>query len=308
MPRAPLVSVVVAVHNGSQLVGECIASVLRQSHDALELLVVDDGSTDDTVRVVGEWSRRDARVKLLRIEHAGQALALNAGIAAAQGAYIARIDHDDLWHRERLKQQIAWLDRDGLDVGGAWVRKFGDEQGVMRFPLGHEAIRWEALFTCPILDSASLFRGDVLRQHPYPPSAVVRTEMVQLLRLLPRYRFGNLPRVLARYRFHVGQKTRRLAALARYRQRQLQEQHFAEICPEAGARERATFAVAIGDGPLRREELLPVADLFLHRLAPADPEARWRLLQQWRRLVVERAEPDVAAILRHHLDGAFLTR
>jgi hypothetical protein len=306
MSTPPFVSVVMAVYNGADLIGETLASVLAQSHAALELLVVDDGSTDATAAVVGEWARQDMRVKLLPRGRAGQALALNEGIAASRGAYIARVDHDDLWHRDRLKAQLAWMERERLDVCGSWVRKIGDASGVMRFPRGHEAIKYETLFTCPILDSASLFRGSVLREHPYPESAVVRTEMVQLLRLLPEYRFGNLPRVLADYRIHAGQKTRRLGALAVYRQRQLQQQHFAQIVPDATAEEKATFALVTAAGPLGRHELLALCELFVRRLRPADPEARQRILRHWRALTARGTEKRLYEALRDRLDDHFL--
>jgi glycosyltransferase involved in cell wall biosynthesis len=302
----PLVSVVMAVHNGADLIGESISSVLAQSHQAFELLVVDDGSTDATAGFVAEWARRDRRVKLLPRSHAGQALALNEGIAAAQGLFIARIDHDDLWHKDRLKAQLAWRKPEGLDVCGSWVRRIGEGRGVIRFPRRHEAIRHEALFTCPILDSASLFRGDVLRENLYPESAIVRTEMVQLVRLLPRYRFGNMPRILAHYRMHRAQKTNRLAGLAAYRQRQLQEQLFSTLFPEADAPERATFALVAGNDPLGREELLAIADLFVRRLRSPDAEARQRVLLHWRRLIAQRAKKGLGEALRDHLEDEFL--
>ena len=306
MPAPPFVSVIMAVYNGADLVGETIASVLAQSHEALELLVVDDGSTDATAVVVSEWARRDRRVKLLPRGHAGQAIALNDGIAASQGAYIARVDHDDLWHRDRLTAQLAWMKRERLDVCGTWVRKIGEGRGVMRFPRGHEAIKYETLFTCPILDSASLFCGSVLREHPYPESAIVRTEMVQLLRLLPKYRFGNLRRVLADYRIHAGQKTRRLAALALYRQRQLQEQHFASMFPDVTNYEKATFALVAGEGTLDRKELLAIAELFVRRLRPPDAEARRRIVLHWRALTARRAERSLSQALGGYVDDSFL--
>lgn len=303
---APLVSVVLAVHNGATLIEETIASVLAQTHEALELLIVDDGSTDATAKIVRRWARSDSRVKLLERGHAGQALALNEGIAAAQGDDIARIDHDDLWHRERLKAQRAQMAAEGIDVCGSWVRRIGDARGVVRFPRGHEAIRYEALFACPILDSATLFRGDVLRRHPYPASAVVRTEMVQLLRLLPRYRIANLPRILARYRSHAGQKTKRLLALAAYRQRQLQEQHFVQMFPDSDADERAVFALATGAGRLERDDLARIADLFIRRLRSPDAEARERMVRHWRRLIRRSADGATAQALRDRVDTAFL--
>jgi glycosyltransferase involved in cell wall biosynthesis len=306
MGAPPLISVVMAVHDGASLLDETIGSVLAQSHERLELLVVDDGSTDGTAEIVRDRMRRDRRVTLLEGGHSGQALALNHGILAAQGPYIARIDHDDLWHRDRLAAQLEHMHRERVDVCGCWARRIGDAHGLIRFPRGHEAIRYEALFTCPILDSATLFAGDVLRANPYPESAVVRTEMVQLLRLLPDHRFANLPRALASYRIHAGQKTKRLAGLAVYRQRQLQQQHFAQLVPDATAEERATFALVADGSALAEEELLRIADLFVRRLRPADGEARRRIAFHWRRLVARRAPSGSVRALRHHLDAALL--
>ena len=134
----------------------------------------------------------------------------------------------------------------------------------------------------------------------------MRQEMVQLVRLLGRYRFGNMPRILAQYRMHGGQKTKRLAALAAYRQRQLQQQHFGTMFPDAGAEERATFALTTSYEPLGREELLALADLFVRRLRSHDSEARQCLLLRWRRLTAQRAEPGLAQALKHYLDNEFL--
>lgn len=304
--RPPLVSVIMAVHNGANFIDETVASVLAQSHQALELLVVDDGSTDATRHLVGQWAQRDRRVKLLERGHAGQALALNEGILEAQGAYLARIDHDDLWHRDRLTAQIVHMTDNCLDVCGSWVRRIGDAGGVIRFPCGHEAIRYEALFTCPMLDSATLFRGNVLREYPYPPSAVVRTEMVQLLHLLPRYRIANLSRVLAYYRIHPSQKTKRLVALAAYRQRQLQMQHFVQLVPQSDADERSLFDLAVGNAPLERDELVRIGDLFVRRLRPSDREVCERVVLHWRRLVSRCADAEAIEGLRDRLDSDFL--
>jgi hypothetical protein len=295
-----------AVHNGASHVGETIASVRAQSHDLWELLVVDDGSSDGTAPIVRDWTRRDRRVRLLERAHSGQALALNQGILAAQGRYIARVDHDDLWHPDKLKAQLAYMQQTRVDVCGAWVRRIGDAHGLIRFPIGHEAMRYEALFTCPILDSATLFLADVLRENPYPPSALVRTEMVQLLRLLPQYRFANLPRALASYRMHATQKTKRLAGLAVYRQRQLQQAHFAQLVPDANSEEREVFALVADSAPLAEEDVLRIAELFVRRLRSDDLEARQRVTLHWRRLVARRAPARSARTLRRRMDVSLL--
>ena len=283
---SPLVSVVMAVYNGADFITESIASVLAQSHDRLDLIIVDDGSSDTTLSIVEHWIKRDRRVRLLKRPHLGHAQALNAGIAAADGAFIARIDHDDLWHRRKLEIQLAFMQQRAVDVCGTWVRRFGSISGVIRFPKSHEAIRYETLFSCPILDSATVFRGDILRSHPYPAAAIVRQELTQLVRLLPAYCFANVPRYLCDYRFHPGQKTQRFAAMIWYRHADLCRQHFLAMFPDAPAGDIETLERirATAKAPLNRAELAAVGRFFVRYLHPDHEEVKQRTRHKWRRL------------------------
>src|SRR5208282_928050 len=109
LSSSPLVSVVMAVYNGADFIVESIASVLAQSHHRLDLIIVDDGSNDATLSIAAHWMARDRRVRVLKRPHLGHAQALNAGISVADGAFIARIDHDDLWHERKLELQLAFM-------------------------------------------------------------------------------------------------------------------------------------------------------------------------------------------------------
>ena len=283
---SPLVSVVMAVYNGADFVAESIASVLAQTYAHLELIIVDDGSNDATLSIVEHWLRSDPRVRVLARPHLGHAQALNAGIAIADGAFIARIDHDDLWHERKLEIQLPFMQQRDVDVCGSWVRRFGAARGMIRFAQSHEAIRYETLFTCPILDSATLFRGDLLRAHPYPPEAIVRQELTQCVRLLPAFRFANLPRHLCDYRIHPGQKTQRFGAMILYRQVELGRQHFLTMYPDASADEIAIFERirTTTKSPLNRAELAAAGQFFARYLHPEHKEAKQRMRRRWRRL------------------------
>lgn len=103
----PLVSVVVPTHNGQRFIVDTLASLLAQTHSQLEILVVDDGSTDATPDLVGKI--RDARLKQLSQPNGGVSSARNAGTAQAQGAFIAFCDQDDIWHPRKLELQLAAL-------------------------------------------------------------------------------------------------------------------------------------------------------------------------------------------------------
>ena len=121
-----LVSVVVPVYNGERHVAAALDSVLAQRHRPLEILVVDDGSTDSTVRIVRGYA---PEVRLIERERQGPPMARNAGVRAAAGEFIAFLDHDDLWSPGKLECQMACLERNpALDlVFGQAVNFFSPE-------------------------------------------------------------------------------------------------------------------------------------------------------------------------------------
>jgi glycosyltransferase involved in cell wall biosynthesis len=101
---APLISCVVPVFNGERYLGEALDSILAQTYRPLELLVVDDGSTDGTAALVTRY--RD-QIRPLFQPNAGQAAARNLGLSVARGEFVAFLDADDLWHPEKLARQMA---------------------------------------------------------------------------------------------------------------------------------------------------------------------------------------------------------
>lgn len=103
---ATLVSVIVPVLDGESHIGAALESVLAQDHDAVEIVVVDDGSADRT----GEIARSFEGVRVIRQENAGVAAARNRGVRESRGAYCAFLDHDDAWEPEKLRVQAAHLD------------------------------------------------------------------------------------------------------------------------------------------------------------------------------------------------------
>ena len=110
-PTTPLVSVIIPVFNGQAYLAEALASVSRQSMSQLEIVVIDDGSTDETTRVLQEFG--DSRLRHAHQEQAGAATARNRGVQEARGRYLAFLDADDLWSADKLQLQLADLERDG---------------------------------------------------------------------------------------------------------------------------------------------------------------------------------------------------
>lgn len=106
MTTTALLSVIMPVYNGAEFLAEAVASIAAQAYQPLEIIVVDDGSTDETAAVV---QRLGGEIRYFYQPNQGPAAARNAGLAVAQGELIAFLDVDDLWPVDKLAQQIAWL-------------------------------------------------------------------------------------------------------------------------------------------------------------------------------------------------------
>jgi len=134
--EAPLVSVVIPCFNAVAYVEATIESVLRQSWTALEVIVVDDKSTDATVQVVTAIAARDARVRLIELprNHGAPAAPRNLGVAAARGEWIAFLDADDLWHPRKLELQLLALHERSAVMCSTQMRDFHDESEIVIEP------------------------------------------------------------------------------------------------------------------------------------------------------------------------------
>ena len=108
------VSVVIPLYNGEEFISDVINSVLNQSYDDYEIIIVDDGSSDQGVHLARKFS--DDRIQIVQQENRGLAGARNTGILYAKGEYVALLDADDLWDKDKLKHHVDHLDRN-TDVG-----------------------------------------------------------------------------------------------------------------------------------------------------------------------------------------------
>ena len=132
--KGPLISCVIPVFNGERFLREAIESILAQSYESVEIVVVDDGSTDGSREVAATFG---ARVRSISQENAGPAAAKNTGIEESTGAYLAFLDADDLWVPEKLELQMErFAARPELDISVGQVQNFWDEE------VRHEAARF----------------------------------------------------------------------------------------------------------------------------------------------------------------------
>jgi len=141
----PAISIIIPTFNRSHVLGKAIESIMAQTFQDWELLIVDDGSTDDTRSLVADYQTRCPAIRYLWQENRKQAVARNHGIRVARGRYLAFLDSDDEWMPEKLSRQSALLDRDprvGMVYGNQWILKDANSPPRWRYapgtlPSGH---------------------------------------------------------------------------------------------------------------------------------------------------------------------------
>ncbi|WP_226982982.1 glycosyltransferase family 2 protein [Zobellia nedashkovskayae] len=109
-----LVSIITPVHNSKKFLDDCMSSVLAQTHERWEHILVDDCSTDESSKIIRAYADKDARIKLILLsENSGAGVARNTAIEAAKGSFIAFLDSDDTWYPEKLTKQLSFMQNQG---------------------------------------------------------------------------------------------------------------------------------------------------------------------------------------------------
>ncbi|MCS7080209.1 MAG: glycosyltransferase [Chloracidobacterium sp.] len=304
----PLVSVVLCVHNREDFLAEAMASILGQTLDDLELIIVDDASTDASPEVARSFN--DRRVRYFRNEtNLGHAVSLDRGIAEARGQYIALMDSDDISLPERLEQQVAFLEANpAVALCGGWVETFGAYAETRRFPYEPEDLKVHLLAACPLSTPTILLRRTTTASRRFSAQRFeVAHDYAYWVDVAFEEPIANLPEVVLRYRVHAGQitLTRRAKQLAETRmvlRRQLESLLGYGNDADVAALEYVFVNEAQPDPPLPR-----IGDLF-ERMRAAnrrrrryDPARLDRMLdEKWTHLVAGHA-PSASEMWRQAL-------
>lgn len=128
------VSIIIPVYNRETVVAECVRSALTQSHRELQIILIDDGSTDGTIDICRELCTQDSRILLLELSHAGVSGARNAGLDAATGDYVFFLDSDDVIHPRLIEALIRGMEATGAKLGGTSLINVPDHRWSRVYP------------------------------------------------------------------------------------------------------------------------------------------------------------------------------
>jgi len=201
--RPPVVSVIMSMRNSAATVGSAVRSVRLQSLRDWELIVIDDGSSDQSSAIVGEF--HDERIRIIGESHsAGLATRLNQAVALARGEFIARMDADDICFPERFARQVARLREDPqLDLVGCGAVVFasgGELVGEMPVGLRHQDVVARPFVGFPFPHPTWCGRADWFRKNPYDSRLRYAEDQDLLLRSFRHSKLAGLATVLLGYR------------------------------------------------------------------------------------------------------------
>ncbi len=204
---SPIVSVVMPVYNGEKYLNVALNSILTQTLTDLELIVINDSSTDLSRVILEEFAHHDARIRFYDNEkNLGLPTTLNRGLELARGEYIARMDQDDISSPERLEKQVQYMQTNlDVDVCGSWAELIRDRASeIWKYPTGHAEIFARMFFENTLIHPSVIMRSSALHQFglSYDGSATHFEDYDLWSRALPLLRFANIPEVLLQYRLH----------------------------------------------------------------------------------------------------------
>ena len=206
--NTPKITVLMPVYNGEPYLKEAIESILNQTFQDFEFLIINDGSTDKSLEVIRSFN--DARIKIIENpQNLGLIATLNIGIKNSTGEYIARMDQDDIALPQRLEKQYKFMEEHPeIGVSGSSMQII-DEERIMKAFTEHKQLKFISLFDSPLCHPSVIIRKSVLEEHNiFYDEKFKHCEDYELwARLLWITELANLPEVLMLYRKHANSIT-----------------------------------------------------------------------------------------------------
>lgn len=203
--RSPLISVLLPVYNGAEYIEDAIQSILWQTYNDFELIIINDGSYDASGSVIQNY--KDPRIRYYEQSNQGLAATLNRAVSLARGEYLARQDHDDISLPKRFEKQVAFLkSHPSHGLVGTWaaiLEDVGEIKGVHRHPVENSVLKYELLFDNPFVHSSVMIRKtvfDKIGAYTTDKSRQPPEDYELWSRVSREFDVANIPEILLIYR------------------------------------------------------------------------------------------------------------
>lgn len=203
----PKISVIMPVYNADEYLTEAIESILNQTYENFEFLIICDDPSERTLSILNNFTHNDLRINVTYQKKQGLVNSLNRGIKLAKGEYIARMDADDVSHPQRFEKQIEFLERNS-DIGlcGTWtniIDKNGEIVDLFKPSSSPELIKWDLHFFNPIAHPSVLIRKSFFERNGYYLDSNIHCEDYALwVRAFNNTKLSNIPLILINLRKH----------------------------------------------------------------------------------------------------------
>ncbi|MFY0714756.1 glycosyltransferase family 2 protein [Seonamhaeicola sp. NFXS20] len=203
--KTPLISVVLPVYNVAPFIKEALDSVLNQTVQDFEVLVIDDCSTDDTLKVVKDF--KDDRIRIIeKQQNKGLIDSLNIGFKEAKGAYIARMDGDDINVLNRFEKQLHVLQNNpNIKACGCWLQCFGASTKIIKHREHHKEIQAHLLLSNPMSLGATMLHRESYKNYSFDTTKIHAEDYDFWARTAWESQMYNIQEVLYYYRTHTNQ-------------------------------------------------------------------------------------------------------
>src|SRR3989344_7470139 len=202
----PKVSIIMSVYNGEEFLRDSILSILDQSYKDFEFIIVNDASTDNSLKIMEDFQKNDSRIKIIDNKfNLGLTKSLNKGISEAKGEYLARLDSGDLSLPKRLEKQVDFLDQN-RDVGliGSLMYIIDTKGAIIKevkYPTDDKKIKKDLIKYNPFAHSSIMFRKEIASKVDFYDENYRYTQDYNFyFKIFPRTQFANLPVFLVKYR------------------------------------------------------------------------------------------------------------
>jgi len=203
--NSPMISVLMPVYNGEKYLREAIESILNQTYNDFEFIILNDGSTDRTEKIILSYD--DSRIVYVKNEeNLGIIKSLNKGLKLAKSKYIARMDADDISCPQRFKIQVKFMEANpDFTVCGTWTEVFREkDKYVNKTPVTNEEVKATLFFNSAIAHPTVFLRNKVIiEKELFYDENYIHVEDYELwCRMSSKIKFANIPEVLLEYRYH----------------------------------------------------------------------------------------------------------